>query len=150
MKSKNNKSFSSHSSCTTWQELQIKQLLDLENISFEFQKEFSLPDRCYIVDFFLPQQTVLECSFTSMDRYQVAFHNKAISLEAKGFQLKKHNSHLTLWVLLETHHSISEPLTQRLIRLMPSVNKVFFSKQALHEHLQRHSRSSTKLEEVIL
>ncbi|PWI48457.1 hypothetical protein CEE45_06910 [Candidatus Heimdallarchaeota archaeon B3_Heim] len=149
MESQINKNFSPRSSCTTWQELQLKQLMHSENIPFEFQKIFSLPDRHYIVDFFLPQQTILECSFSSMEKYYVAFRNKAVSLEAKSLQLKKHYSSLTMWVLFETHSPILEPLTYTLIRLMPSVDHIFFSQQALCEHLQRYFSLAAKTEEVI-
>ena len=149
MKSKINKSFSPLSPCTTWQELQLRQVLHSENIPFEFQKVFSLPDRHYIVDFFLPQQTIFECSFSSMDRHQVAFRNKAISLEAKSLQLKKFDSSLSIWVLFEAHSPILESLPHTLIRLMPSVDQIFFSLQALREYLQHYFSSSTKTEEVI-
>ncbi len=150
MDSKFNKNFSTHSIRTTCQELQLRQLFYQENISFEFQKQYSLPDRQYVVDFLLPQQTILECSFTKMDKYHVAFRNKAITLEAKSYQLKKYFPDLNIWVLLETHRSILEMFHRTLIQLMPSVDQIFFSQNELREFLHLYRFSSMKSEEVVL
>ena len=53
MDSKINKNFSPHSIRTTCQELQLKQIFHHKDIPFEFQKQYSLPDRQYIVDFLM-------------------------------------------------------------------------------------------------
>lgn len=121
---------------STWQELQIRQLLESESIPFEFQKVFSLPNCRYIIDFFLSQSVILECASTAMYKYQVPLRKKAIHLEAKSLQLKNYYPNLSIWVLFETHQPILTAFSQTLIRLMPSVDQVFFSRQALKEALQ--------------
>ena len=130
------KNFPLHSSRITSQELQLRHLLQSEDIPFEFQKVFSLPNCRYIVDFFLPLQTILECSSTTMLKYQIPLRKKAIYLEAKSSQLKKYFSHLSIWVLFETCQPILEPFFRTLVRLMPSVDKILTSGNELLESLQ--------------
>ena len=136
-------------SCITWQELQLRQLLLSEGIPFEFQKVFSLPDCQYIADFFLPNKTILECSSTNMLKFQIPLRKKAIHLENKSANLKKQHPSLTIWVLFETYRPILEPFTHTLIRLMPSVDYVFFSQEELLEHLRKNFLLLNKHLEVI-
>ena len=145
-----NKNISTSPIRSTWQELQIRQLLESEGIPFEFQKVFPLPDRRYIIDFFLSHSVILECASTAMHKYQVPLRKKAIHLEAKSFQLKNYYPNFSIWVLFETHRPILAPLSQTLIRLMPSVNQVFFSQQALKEALQYYFLPLKSNFEVIL
>ena len=136
MKTIFNKNVSTSPARSTWQELQIRQLLESEGIPFEFQKVFLLPDRRYIIDFFLSQSVILECASTAMHKYQVPLRKKAIHLEAKSLQLKHYFPNFSIWVLFETHRPILAPFSHTLIRLMPSINQIFFSRQALKEALQ--------------
>ena len=141
----NNKNFTQ----ITTQELQLKQMLQSEGVSFHFQKVFPLPNCQYIVDFFLPQQVILECSLTNMIKYQVPLRKKAIFLETKCFQLKDHFPILSIWVLFESPRPILEPFSQTLIRLMPSVDQIFFSQKELLEYLRIYFLSPYKRFEVI-
>ena len=145
-----NKNISTSPSRSTCQELQIRQLLESEGIPFEFQKVFPLTDRRYIIDFFLSQSVILECASTAMHKYQVPLRKKAIHLEAKSLQLKNYYPNFSIWVLLETHRPILAPFSQTLIRLMPSVDQVFFSQQALKEALQYYFLLLKSNFEVIL
>ena len=135
-----------HSTC---QELQIRQLLESEAIPFEFQKVFLLPDRQYIIDFFLSHSVILECASTGMQKYHVPLRKKAIHLEAKSLQLKNYFPELFIWVLFETHQPILASFSQTLIRLMPSVDQVFFSRQALKEVLHYYFLPLKTSHEVI-
>ena len=139
-----NKNFTLHSSRITSQELQLRHLLQSEGIPFEFQKVFSLPSCRYIVDFFLPVQTILECSSTTMFKYQIPLRKKAVYLEAKSSQLKKYFSHLSIWVLFETCQPILEPFFRTLVRLMPSVDEILTSREELLEYLQMFSKERMK------
>lgn len=141
----NNKNFTQ----ITGQELQLKQMLQSEGVSFHFQKVFTLPDCQYVVDFFLPNQTILECSSTSMLKYQIPIRKKAIHLESKCAHLRKYFSALSILVLFESPQPILEPFYQTLIRLMPSVDDIFFSHEELLEHLRRCFTLTSKHFEVI-
>ena len=145
----NDKNSSIHPSCNTQQELQLKQLLLAESIPFEFQKVFSLPACQYVVDFFLPNRTILECSSTNMIKYQVPLRKKAIHLESKSSHLKKHNSSLSFWVLFNAPQPILESFSRTLFRLMPSVDYVFFSQKELLEYLRIYFISLYEHYEVI-
>lgn len=149
MKTIFNKNVPTSPSRSTWQELQIRQLLESEGISFEFQKVFPLTDRRYIIDFFLSQSVILECASTAMQKYQVPLRKKAIHLEAKSLQLKNYYPNFFIWVLFETHQPILAPFSQTLIRLMPSVDQVFFSQQELKETLQHYILPLKSNHEVI-
>ncbi len=149
MNSIDNKNFSPHLSRMTSQELQLIQLLQSEGIPFEFQKVFPLSDCQYIVDYFLSQRVILECTSTNMYKHQVPFRKKAIHLETKSAHLKKHFSNLLIWVLFETYRPILDPFSQTLSRLMPSVDQIFFSQKELLEYLRIHFFMITKHFEVI-
>lgn len=118
----------------TWQELKVKQLLESENIPFECQKVFRIGKRRFIVDFLLHSHIILECSSTSMHKYQVPLRKKAIHLQAKIVQLSSAFGY-PVWVLLEATQLIGERFYQTLIELMPSVIQIFTSCDELLEIL---------------
>jgi len=122
-------------SAITEQELFLKQRLSQEGIPFTFQQEFHLNDQCYIIDFFIANTIVLECSSTSMIRYNTALKQKALQLEFKSSQLKKRFSY-PIWVLLESQRPIGSSLITTLIRLMPSVDRFLTSSAMLFEDLR--------------
>ncbi len=127
------------------QELKVKQLLASEFIPFEYQKVFRVGKRRFIVDFFLYSHIILECSSTSMKKYQVPLRKKAIYIQAKANKLSSAFNH-PVWVLLEATHPIGERFYQTLIELMPSVDQILTSCNELLELLfQRKNRSSYSL-----
>ena len=85
MNSFSNKKLSNHSFRVTPQEQYLKYLFNSEAIPFVSQKSFPLPDRSYIVDFFIADRLLLECSQTSASAYQVA---KTITVADGSFQLQ--------------------------------------------------------------
>ncbi len=120
----------------TGQELQVRELIQSESISFSFQQVFMLTDCRYIVDFFLDKRIIMECASTSMFKYQIPLRKKAIHLEAKISHIKEHYPTLLVWVLFETHRPILETFFQTLVRLMPSVDQIFLSQDELREAFQ--------------
>ncbi|MHA2244421.1 MAG: hypothetical protein ACXADY_05590 [Candidatus Hodarchaeales archaeon] len=60
------------------------------------------------------------------------------TFESKSFQLKKYYSSLSIWVLFEAPRPILDPFSQTLLRLMPSVDYVFFSQEELLERLRKN------------
>lgn len=118
----------------TLQESQIYHLLQADSISFECQKVFQIDNRRFIVDFFIENRLILECTSTSMKKFQVAFRQKAIQLEEKCSHLSEVYD-FPIWVLFEAPRHISIQFLQTLIRLMPSVEKIFTSDQELIEVL---------------
>lgn len=110
----------------TWQELRIRQLLEAESIPFECQKVFRVNGRRFIVDFFIDEEVILECSATSMKKYQVAIRHKAIQLEAKCSLLSDVFS-FRFWVLFHAPQPLSTLFLRNLSRLMPSVDQIFTS-----------------------
>lgn len=120
----------------TGQELQVRELLQTENISFSVQQVFMLTECRYIVDFFLNKRFILECASTSMYKYQIPLRKKAVHLEAKISHIKEYYPTLLVWVLFETHRPILETFFQTLVRLMPSIDQIFLSQDELREALQ--------------
>jgi hypothetical protein len=120
----------------TGQELQVRELLQSENIFFSVQQVFMFTDCRYIVDFFLDKRIIMECASTSMYKYQIPLRKKAIHLEAKISHIKEHYPTFLVWVLFETHRPILETFFQTLVRLMPSVDQIFLSQEELREALQ--------------
>jgi len=118
----------------TWQELKVKQLLESENISFESQKVFRIGKRRFIADFFLHSNIILECSSTSMYKYQVPLRKKAIHLQTKSIQLSSVFGY-PVWVLLEATQPIGDRFYQTLKELMPSVSEILISCDELFELL---------------
>lgn len=143
-KSNLNKKCFGISTSITPQELNIIQLLQHLEIPFLFQQKFQLSDRYYILDFFIDDSILLECSFTSMYKVDVALKLKALQLEAKFVQLKKKYNYSFL-VLFEAIKPINTPLLTTLQRLMPSVHKILTSRNELIERLggffQKHLNS---------
>lgn len=129
----------------TTQEIHLKHILTRERIPFIFQKQFHFPDRWYIVDFFLADQLVLECSQTQAFKYEVALRHKAIYLEAKAAFLKRFFDY-PIWVLFESYRTIGERFVQTLARLMPSVDRILTSSALLCENLQEYFRKKQILE----
>jgi len=130
----NKKCFGASTSITP-QELKIIQLLQHLEIPFLFQQKFQLSDRYYILDFFIDESILLECSFTSMYKVDVALKLKALQLEAKFVQLKKKYNN-SYWVLFEAIKPINTHLLTTLQRLMPSVNVILTSRNELLEKLR--------------
>jgi len=121
----------------TTQELYLKQIFTTECISFEFQKEFVFPDRSYVVDFFLCDKILLECSYTRSFKYEIAFRHKAILLEAKTAFIKQFHPY-PMWVLLESERPIGTHFYQTLQKLMPSVAQILTSRNELLEKTQEY------------
>lgn len=119
---------------STVQELSLKQLFLSERIPFIFQKEFSFSNRSYLVDFFIGNLLLLECSFTLSSHYDNVLRQKAILLDAKTAYIKRFFSY-PMWVLFETSHPISDKFFTTLCRLMPSVDQFFTSRNELLEIL---------------
>lgn len=136
--SKSIKNFSFSSLRGTTQELYLKQIFTTEAVSFEFQKEFVFSDRSFIVDFFLEQKILLECSHTKSFKYEVALRHKAIMLEAKTAFIKQFHTY-PMWVLLESERPIGTLFYKTLQKLMPSVDEIFTSRNELLEYLQEYS-----------
>ncbi len=130
------KSFPINSRVTT-QEMHLKHILTREAIPFTFQKQFRFPDRWYVVDFFIADQLVLECSQTRAFKYEVALRHKAIYLEAKCSHLKRFYDY-PIWILFESYRPIGELLYQTLERLMPSVDQIITSSAELREYLREY------------
>lgn len=130
------KSFSINPRVTT-QEMHLKHILTREGIPFTFQKQFRFPDRWYIVDFFIADQLILECSQTRAFKYEVALRHKAIYLEAKCVHLKRFYDY-PIWILFESYRPIGELLYQTLERLMPSVDQIITSSDELLEFLREY------------
>ena len=128
------KNISSSSFRVTTQELNLKQSFTTEGVSFIFQKEFAFPDRSYVVDFFLADYILLECSHTRSFKYEVAFRHKAVLLEAKTSFIKQFHNY-PMWVLLESERPIGTHFYKTLQKLMPSVNKILTSRNELLEYL---------------
>ncbi len=122
-------------STTTEQELFLRQRLSQEEVPFTFQQEFHLKDRWYIIDFFIANTILLECSSTSMVRHNAALKQKALQLELKCSQLKKWFS-FPIWVLFESQRPIGSSLITTLTRLMPSVDYFLTSSAKLIEDLR--------------
>lgn len=139
--SKSIKNISSPSFQVTTQELYLKQILTTEAISFEFQKEFVFSDRSYVVDFFLEQKTLLECSYTRSLKYDVALRHKAILLEVKTAFIKQFHNY-PMWVLLESERPIGTHFYKTLQKLMPSVDEILTSRNELLENLQGYFRKN--------
>ena len=97
-------------------------------------QEFSFPNRSYIVDFFLQENLLLECSFTQSSQYDGLFRQKAIQLEAKSAFIKRFYPY-PMCVLFESTHSIGEKLFTTLTSLMPSIDYFFTSRFELLEIL---------------
>jgi len=144
-KSNLNKKCFGISTSITPQELKIVQLLQHLEIPFLFQQKFQLSDRYYILDFFIDDSILLECSFTSMYKVDVALKLKALQLEAKFVQLKKKYNN-SFWVLFEAIKPINTHLLTTLQRLMPSVNVILTSRnellEKLREFLLKHHNSN--------
>jgi hypothetical protein len=134
MNSINNKNLSISSTRFTVQEFSLKQLFLSGNIPFVIQKEFSFPNRSYIVDFFLADKLLLECSFTQSSQYDGVFRQKATLLESKAAFIKQFFSY-PMCVLFESTHSIGDKLFATLMSLMPSVDYFFTSRFELLEFL---------------
>ena len=134
-----NKKLSQDSFRVTPQEQYLKYLFNSEAIPFVSQQAFPLPDRSYIVDFFIADRLLLECTQTSAHAYQVALRQKAVHLEAKSLVLKRAYEY-PIWVLFESLHPISSQLVSRLVRLMPSVDRIFTDPFRLLESLQHFCR----------
>jgi len=134
-KSNLNKKCFGISTSITPQELKIVQLLQHLEIPFLFQQKFQLSDRYYILDFFIDDSILLECSFTAMYKVDVALKLKALQLEAKFVQLKKKYNN-SFWVLFEAIKPINTHLLTTLQRLMPSVNVILTSRNELLEKLR--------------
>lgn len=134
MISKLNKKLSLQLSSITTQELAVGQLLLLEDIPFTFQQRFQLSDRYYVIDFFIKNFILLECSFSTMYKVNTAFKQKAIHLEAKCVQLKKDYGYPFL-VLFESIKPVCTTLLTTLHRLMPSVDRILTSRLHLLEIL---------------
>ena len=118
----------------TLQESQIYHFLSVNSISFECQKVFQNNNRRFIVDFFIDDKIILECTSTSIKKFQVAFRQKAIQLEEKCSQLSDVFA-FPIWVLFEAPRFISPQFLQTLTLLLPSVQKIFTSRQELIEIL---------------
>ena len=144
MNSFSNKKVSNVSFRVTPQEQYLKYLFTSEAVPFISQKSFSLPDRSYIVDFFIADRLLLECSQTSAHAYQIALRLKAVQLEAKSLVLKNTFGY-PMWVLFESLHPISPQLISRLSCLMPSVERIFTDPFRLLESVQFYCH---ELEEV--
>ncbi len=121
----------------TTQEMHLKHILTREAIPFIFQKQFRFPDRWYVVDFFIADQLVLECSQTRAFKYEAALRHKAIYLESKCVHLKRFYDY-PIWVLFESYRPIGELLYQTLERLMPSVDQISTSSSKLLEYLREY------------
>lgn len=134
MYSKLNKKFSPVLPSMTTQELAVRQLLLQSDISFTFQQKFQLSDRYYVIDFFIKNFILLECSFSTMYKVNSAFKQKAIHLEAKCIQLKKEYGYPFL-VLFESIKPVCTTLLTALRRLMPSVDRILTSRLYLLEIL---------------
>lgn len=130
-----NKKFSNKPFAVTEQELSIRNILLHEGIPFIEQKEFRLNARRFIVDFFIAHSFLLECSSTTMYKYDIALRQKAIQLEVKCFLLKKHFFY-PIWVLFESKRPIGDRLLNTLYLSMPSVDKILTSRYQLLEVLQ--------------
>ncbi|MHA1966584.1 MAG: hypothetical protein ACW964_02155 [Candidatus Hodarchaeales archaeon] len=141
------KNVSSSSFRVTTQELYLKQTFTTECISFEFQKEFVFPDRSYVVDFFLADKILLECSYTRSFKYEIAFRHKAILLEAKTAFIKQFHPY-PMCVLLESERPIGTHFYQTLHKLMPSISQILTSRFELLEFLQGSSRKTRNLSNV--
>ena len=127
-------------SAVTEQELRLKQLLSSEGIPFTFQQKFHLSNQWYIIDFFIANTILLECSATSMMKHDVALKQKALQLELKGSHLRKYVSH-PIWVLFESQKPIGTQLLTTLHRLMPSVDRILTSLAMFFENLQGYFRN---------
>ncbi len=134
MYSKLNKKLSPVFSSITTQELAVRQLLLQAKIPFTFQQKFQLSDRYYVIDFFIKNIILLECSFSTMYKVNTAFKQKAIHLEAKCVQLKKDYGYPFL-VLFESIKPVCVKLLATLHRLMPSVDRILTSRLHLLEIL---------------
>ncbi len=134
MNLKLNKKLSPIFSSMTTQELSVRQLLLQANIPFIFQQRFQLSDRYYVIDFFIKNFILLECSFSTMYKVNTAFKQKAIHLEAKCVQLKKEYDYLFL-VLFESIKPVCTKLLTTLHRLMPSIDRILTSRLHLLEIL---------------
>ncbi|MHA1213992.1 MAG: hypothetical protein ACTSPG_01725 [Candidatus Hodarchaeales archaeon] len=134
-----NLSFDKNSSCDcsriTVQEKSLVQFFESEGFSFVFQKSFSLPDRSYVVDFFLDSCLFLECSHTSSSQYPLVFRSKAILLESKASYLQRFYP-FPMCVLFESSYSFGPKLISTLTSLMPSVSYFFTSRQDLFDSLR--------------
>lgn len=135
-----NKKFSNKPFVVTEQELSIRNILLHEGIPFIEQKEFRLNARRFIVDFFIAHSFLLECSSTTMYKYDIALRQKAIQLEVKCFLLKKYFFY-PIWVLFESKRPIGDHLLNTLYLSMPSVDKILTSRYQLLEVLQGIFRS---------
>jgi len=129
------KNFSSSSFRVTTQELYLKQSFATEGVSFVFQKEFVFPDRSYVIDFFLEELILLECSYTRSFKYEIAFRHKAVLLEAKTSFIKQFHNY-PMWVLLEAERPIGTHFYKTLQKLMPSVDEILTSRNELLEKIR--------------
>ncbi len=118
----------------TLQESQIYHLLQAGSIFFECQRVFRIGDRHFIVDFFIDDKIILECTSTSMKKFQVSLRQKAIQLEEKCSHLSKIFGY-PVWILFEAPRSISTQFLQTLTCLLPSVERIFTSNQQFIESL---------------
>jgi hypothetical protein len=121
---------------STPQELAVFQLLVISGVSFSCQHQLSVGAQYFIIDFFLKNSILLECSTTTMLKSIVALKNKALQLELK-FKTLKVNYPYTCWVLFEASRPISPRMQNRLSRLMPSVDAIFTTKAELAEAIWR-------------
>ena len=142
----NKKGFDKSTSMTL-QEFKIIQLLQHLEIPFLFQQRFQLSDRYYILDFFIDESILLECSFTTMYKVDVALKLKALQLEAKFVQLKKKYNY-SFWVLFEAIKPINTHLLATLQRLIPSVNNILTSRNELLEKLGGYLQKNLNFHEV--
>lgn len=134
MKSSSNRKFSSEFPQMTHQEFSLRHHFIIEDIPFECQKVFSLCDRYYVVDFFIADSIILECSYTRSFSHHIALRHKAKLLEQK-FAILKRKFNYSIWVLFESERVISRRFTRSLRRFMPSVDHIVTSIAALMEIL---------------
>ena len=132
MSSKTNKKLSNKSPSLTDQELAVKQLLLYHHIPFTIHQKLLLNDRYYVVDFFINNSILLECSCTTMHRVGVALKQKALQLESKFSKLKTIYPY-QFWVLFESNRGISYRLSTTLRHLMPSIDHFLTSRKHLLE-----------------
>jgi hypothetical protein len=144
MESSSNKKFSFKSPQMTHQEFTLRQSFIFDNIPFEYQKVFSLSDRFYVVDFFIADSIILECSYTQSFSYHVTLRHKAKLLEQKLAILKREFNH-SIWVLLESERPISRRFSRSLKRFMPSVDQIMTSIVSLIEILRVNLSKSSKI-----
>ena len=127
----------------TTQETNIRQLLIKLAIPFTEQYTIPLSNRKYIIDFFIADKLILECSATTMSNCHISLRKKAVSLEAKCSRIKKYFPY-QFFVLFESDRSIGPHLFSSLLDDMPSIDFLFLSQKLLFEFLVEFFRKKSK------